>query len=284
MKAYIAYHLPLSAVVLLSAVVWQIACSDRRQSPMAPEGVPVSAVQPAEDREGRQAARVTLPDPTAELDYIMGKFDAASHPDFVEIDRQYGSEAGMYLRREAYEAFVRMHEAARKEGIALHIRSATRSFWHQKRIWEAKWTGSRQVDGKDLSKTIDDPVARALKILEYSAMPGSSRHHWGTDMDLNELNNGHFEQGIGLKTYQWLQAHAADFGFCQPYSPKGKERPEGYNEEKWHWSYLPLSDSLTKTAREHLTDEMMKGFLGAETATRIGIVKKYVLGIGPGCR
>jgi LAS superfamily LD-carboxypeptidase LdcB len=218
-----------------------------------------------------------------DLDYIMGKFEPVGHPDFVLIDQRYCSDGGMYLRKETYTAFQKMHAAALEAGITLNIRSATRSFWHQKKIWEAKWNGGRLVDGKDLSKTITDPAQRALKILEYSAMPGASRHHWGTDIDLNELTNGHFEQGIGLKTYEWLKKNGAKYGFCQPYTAKGEKRPAGYNEEKWHWSYKPLSEKFTEIAREQLKDDMIKGFTGAETATKIGIVAKYVLGINQEC-
>ncbi|MCH2081410.1 MAG: M15 family metallopeptidase [Saprospiraceae bacterium] len=217
--------------------------------------------------------------------YVMGKFDPAKDSSFVVIDVKYADRAGLYLRTETYEAFKKMHQAAVEDGIKLIIRSATRNFDYQKGIWERKWTGVRKVDGKNLSKAIPDPKMRALKILEQSSMPGTSRHHWGTDIDFNSFNNNYFEKGEGLKIYQWLQANAAEYGFCQTYSPKGEGgRPEGYNEEKWHWSYLPIAVSLTNFAKENLTDDMIKGFRGAEVAPEIGIVKKYVLGINPLCQ
>ncbi|MCO6487223.1 MAG: M15 family metallopeptidase [Phaeodactylibacter sp.] len=218
-------------------------------------------------------------------DYIMGRFDPAQHPDFTLVDARYADREGLYLRRDTYEAFLRMREAAKKEGITLVIRSATRNFDYQKGIWERKWTGAQAIEnGKDASKAYPDPKARALKILEYSSMPGTSRHHWGTDMDLNAFNNEYFETGEGLKIYQWLTAHASAYGFCQPYSPKGDERPYGYNEEKWHWSYLPVALPLTALAKEKLKDDMVAGFLGAEVAREIGVVEKYVLGINGECR
>lgn len=219
------------------------------------------------------------------IDYLIGKFDPAKHPDFVEIAPEHASRAGMYLRRDAYEAFKKMYAAARQDGIRLTIISATRNFDYQKGIWEAKWTGARLIeDGENLAQTTPDPVERALKILRYSAMPGSSRHHWGTDMDLNNLNNPFFDNGEGKKIYDWLRAHAASFGFCQPYSPKGPGRPDGYNEERWHWSYLPVARPLTDLARTQLKDELITGFKGSETASRIGVVEKYVLGVNEECR
>ena len=218
------------------------------------------------------------------IDFIMGKFNPEVDSKFVEIPLKYASNKGMYMQAEAFEAFERMATAAKKEGIDFKIISAARNFFRQKSIWEAKWNGQRKVDGKDLSKAIPVPMTRALKILEYSSMPGTSRHHWGTDIDINNLENSYFEKGRGLKEYEWLTAHAAAYGFCQPYSPIGPERPKGYFEEKWHWSYMPLSKALTNAAEAHLKNEMINGFDGSETAVEIDVVKHFVLGINGACR
>lgn len=115
-------------------------------------------------------------------------------------------------------------------------------------------------------------------------MPGTSRHHWGTDVDFNNFNNNWFEKGEGLKLFTWLENHAHEYGFCRPYTAKDTERPQGYNEEKWHWSYTPISNELTALAEAHLTDSMIKGFKGSEVAPALEVVKNYVLGINHGCR
>ena len=216
-----------------------------------------------------------------DLNYIMGKFDPSKHPDFVLIEAQYADKNGMYLRKDTYSAFLEMYKAAKADGITLQIRSATRSFYAQKSIWEAKWSGERNIEGgENLALTTPDPKERALKILRYSSMPGSSRHHWGTDIDLNNLENDWFSEGEGLKMYNWLKAHAGEYGFCQVYSAG---RPHGYFEERWHWSYLPVAAKLTSYARANLKNEMITGFLGSETAAMIDIVKNYVLGINQEC-
>ena len=152
--------------------------------------------------------------------YLMGKFDPATDSNFVKIPVQYANTATRYLRKEALEAFIRMHDAARADGIKLTIVSATRNFAAQKSIWEAKWEGRRLVEGANISNTIPDPAERALKILEYSSMPGTSRHHWGTDIDINSLNSNYFKKSPGKEVHTWLSAHAAAFGYCQTYSPK----------------------------------------------------------------
>lgn len=214
-------------------------------------------------------------------DYIMGHFDPAKHPAFEKVDIKYADREGLYLRKDTYKAFREMYNHALQDGIRLQIRSATRNFNYQKGIWESKWTGSKLLEGgENLAETTPDPKERALKILRYSAMPGSSRHHWGTDIDLNSFDNSWFAEGEGLNIYNWLKAHAAEHGFCQPYSA-GREH--GYFEERWHWSFMPVSKKLTELARTSLKNEMIKGFLGSETSKSIDVVKKYVLGINPEC-
>lgn len=216
---------------------------------------------------------------SADKDYLLGKFDPTTHSQFVKLQDEHtrGSARGAYLRKETYEAFIKMSEAARKDGVKLVIISATRNFEAQKRIWENKWNGKVPVEGKDLT-TVKDPNERARLILLYSSMPATSRHHWGTDMDLNSLENSFFESGDGLKTYQWLTAHAAEYGFCQPYTSKTNGRT-GYEEEKWHWSYLPLSGELLKLYKTKIKYTDIKGFTGSEVAKSLQVITHYVAGI-----
>lgn len=215
--------------------------------------------------------------------YLMGQFDPTKDERFLKIPATYATSE-MYMRKEAFAAFKKMHSAAKADGISFKIVSATRPFNAQKAIWEAKWTGKRKVDGKLLSPEVKDPKARAIKILRWSSMPSTSRHHWGTDIDINSVNPVYFEKGQGLKEYEWLVAHAAEYGFCQVYSPMGQDRPFGYQEEKWHWSYLPVSQELTMEYAKQITDQDISGFLGSESAPLIEVVKKYVLGINPSCK
>ncbi|MFN0013654.1 MAG: M15 family metallopeptidase [Saprospiraceae bacterium] len=209
--------------------------------------------------------------------YLMGKFNPIKHPDFVPVGKPYTDRPGMFLRREAFEAFKKMWDAAKTDGIQLRIISSTRTFLQQKAIWEAKWAR--------FAKEKPAPEARAKKIMEFSAMPGASRHHWGTDMDLNDLNNPAFEQnGKYAGVYEWLKAHAHRYGFCQPYTPLSTDRPYGYKEEKWHWSYTPLSAPMLESYSRQIKDTEITGFAGSETAQKIGIVQHYVQGISPICR
>jgi len=264
----LAGRLISTGLISLSIPVFFL-CKTAPDSPQAP--LPLKAARPS----------VSSP-ATDTLNYVMGKFDPGSNERFAPVEQKYASREGMFLRKETLEAFVKMAKAAEADGVELRILSATRNFTSQKSIWEDKWTGKRLVeDGQNLALTTPDPVKRALKILEYSSMPGSSRHHWGTDMDLNALDNSFFAKGEGKKIYDWLVAHAGKYGFCQPYTAG---RPHGYHEEKWHWSYMPLARPLTGFCERHLKNEMISGFLGAETAKQINILQHYILGINPDCR
>lgn len=168
-----------------------------------------------------------------------------------------------------------MAQAAAKEGVKLTIISATRNFDRQKAIWENKWNGKVRVEGVDL-RTVKDPAERAKRILRFSSMPGTSRHHWGTDFDLNALENEYFESGEGLRVYRWLQTHAATYGFCQPYTDKATGR-SGYEEEKWHWSYVPLSADLLSRYNELIQRSDITGFAGSEA--NVNPIGDYVNGV-----
>jgi len=215
-------------------------------------------------------------------EYVMGHFDPAAHSDFKVIDRKYADREGLFLRKDTYRSFQEMFAAAQQAGHTLVIKSATRNFEYQKGIWERKWNGNTLLEGGVDGSTIENHVDRAKKILLYSSMPGTSRHHWGTDIDLNSFNNDYFKKGKGVALYKWMRDNAGNFGFCQPYSSKEDGRT-GFEEECWHWSYMPISQPLTEYSKEYLKNEMIDGFLGSETAVTVNMVANYILGINPQC-
>jgi D-alanyl-D-alanine carboxypeptidase len=215
-------------------------------------------------------------------EYLLGRFDPSKDARFVQLTSAHaqGSALNGFLRQETFTAFAQMAKAAEKDGVKLIIISATRNFEAQKRIWESKWTGKTKVEGKDLT-TVVDLTERARLILLYSSMPGTSRHHWGTDIDLNSLDSNYFLSDEGLKVYQWLTAHANEFGFCQPYTSKQGGRT-GYEEEKWHWSYLPLSKVFLEEYKQQVTYDNINSFEGSEQAPALQIIDRYVDGVA--CR
>lgn len=215
---------------------------------------------------------------------LVGKFNPRNDTAYIEAAIGFANRKGLYLRKECYKAFKMMHEAAKKDGINLVIVSATRNFYYQKGIWDRKWNGERIVEGMNLAKEVPDPVERAKIILRYSAMPGTSRHHWGTDIDLNSVNNNYFETEKGKNIYLWLKENAPRFGFCQTYTAKNSQRPVGYEEEKWHWSYLPSARNFLKQYEQKVNYSDISGFPGAEAAKELNVIEEYVLGINPACK
>jgi LAS superfamily LD-carboxypeptidase LdcB len=216
--------------------------------------------------------------------YLLGKFDPSQNENFVLIPLQYtvgGNE--MYLRKETLDAFLAMQAAADKDETELKIASATRNFDYQKDLWNKKWDGETLVNGQNLATSIPDGLERFKKILEYSAVPGISRHHWGTDIDINGATPEYFDSEKGEEVYTWLVKNAWGFGFCQPYSPKGTDRTTGYNEEKWHWSYLPLSRIFTQEYKNLITDADITGFDGDQYVAGQNLINNYVLNINPDC-
>lgn len=185
------------------------------------------------------------------------------------IPDKYASKEITYLRIETLDAFLEMAEAAENDGILLKIVSGARGFDRQKRIWERKWNNS----------TIENHTERALDILKFSSMPMTSRHHWGTDIDLNNLENSYFESGEGLRIYKWLAENAPKYGFCQVYSDKMIDGRKGYEMEKWHWSYMPLAEILLKEYNRSIKYENITGFLGSDKARELNIINDFVNGI-----
>lgn len=220
------------------------------------------------------------------FNYITGRFDPSKNSNFINLKKSGIPCSGeLYLRKETAEALKLMLSEFKKDHpeIKITVQSATRNFYSQKTIWEEKWNGKRKVSGTPDINKISDPLVRSLKILEYSSMPGTSRHHWGTDFDINTLNNKYYEKGEGKIIYQWLSMNAYRFGFAQPYT---EGRAEGYKEEKWHWSYVPLSKKFLKEWNEIYQQDpslfINKIFSGSEISGKLASV--YVNSINPECK
>jgi len=203
-------------------------------------------------------------------DFLMGKFDAKKHPQFVVVPMEYSVlQIPLFMQKDAYQAFLEMKKAAKKDGLNLNIVSSFRSFYEQKYIWDIKW--KKNEDTLDINK--------AKFILEYSAMPGTSRHHWGTDIDINSVEVEYFEKAEGKLVYQWLKQNAPKYGFFQPYTKIDEKRPTGYFEEKWHWSYQPIAEKCLQAYQEKITFQDFYGFAGANLAQKLNIIEDYVFGI-----
>ena len=149
---------------------------------------------------------------------------------------------------------------ATKDGFELCIASAFRSFDSQLRIWNEKVTGVRVIrdeKGNILSKQDFEALPslqRLTMLLRWSALPGTSRHHWGTDLDIYDKKSippGYKlsltpqeaeKNGVFFKFNQWLESNLEMFSFSRPYvKDLGGVRPEW-----WHISYAPLASQFER--------------------------------------
>lgn len=196
----------------------------------------------------------------------------------------YGN--GFQLRKEAYDAFMNMKSAALKDDISIEVVSSYRNFDHQNRIWERKY--------KNLTQQGLSPEKAIEKIIEYSTIPGTSRHHWGTDMDIidanvpqpkNVLSPSHFEgKGSYVKLKKWMDDHSKDYGFYLVYTNTPERK--GFKYEPWHYSFKSLScDYLHDYRQLNLKDILGKeSLLGHEFLTDLFLDKynaENILDINP---
>lgn len=155
----------------------------------------------------------------------------------------------------AADAFCAMQQAARADGINLALASSYRDFARQQLIWNGKFTGQRSVHD-DAGQPVDvlrlDAAARLQAILRWSALPGTSRHHWGTDMDVYAPDLLPEGTSLQLEPWEyaatgwfgpltaWLDSHMQRFGFYRPFATDRG----GVACEPWHLSYYPLADQI----------------------------------------
>ncbi len=162
-------------------------------------------------------------------------------------------ESGLHVA--VVPALLRLQQRARDEGFDLAIASSFRSFERQLLIWNEKAAGNRPLyndRGELLASNELSPWALVQAILRWSALPGASRHHWGTDLDIYDRAAVPEDYQLQLSVaevsaggpfdalHQWfdlqLQNNQAE-GFFRPYSQEG----DGVAVERWHLSYAPLA-------------------------------------------
>lgn len=169
-----------------------------------------------------------------------------------------------FVHKQMLSDFLKLQREAREAGFDLQITSAFRDYERQLKIWNAKASGQRVLiddQEKPLEFSRLSPREIIYAILRWSALPGFSRHHWGTDIDVFDGHTQTLEavklvpsecigNGPAAKLHEWLDSRIDQdeaFGFYRPY----KTDRGGVSPERWHLSYAPLStrilSSLTLT-------------------------------------
>ena len=210
----------------------------------------------------------------------------------------HASLLGVPVHSDVVEPFHLLREEAKREGFDLQILSGFRSFEQQLSIWNRKVGGELPVlDSHAEPLSIDRLSERELTfaILRWSALPGASRHHWGTDLDVfdaatrpegyeielipEEVDSG----GMFGPFHDWLDTKIEkgdSFGFFRPYDlDRGGVAPE-----RWHLSCGTVADVLFR----QLTPDLLRGTIEASDIRLKGAIlenldevfRRFVLNVG----
>jgi len=192
-------------------------------------------------------------------------------------------EFGCILHPEAMAAFRGLRAAAAKSDIDLVAVSSFRSFEHQLTIWNDKFHGRRPLldrDGSALDRAVLAEAELVRAILLWSALPGASRHHWGTEIDLIDraalpsrqrpqlVPAEYAPGGVFERLGAWLPQHCEGYGFFLPYDrDRGGVRPE-----PWHLSFAPVSGPSLPA----LTADVLAAALAGADLAGAGVVRRQL--------
>lgn len=146
-----------------------------------------------------------------------------SPEDLVDVPWKYrfgGANDKIYIRNDAYEAFLEMWNDAQEAGFYLLIDSGFRNYQDQETIYN-------QYANKSGISYADSIAAR----------PGFSEHQTGLAIDLYSKQNSSASTFSKSEVYAWLIKNCCKYGFILRY-PEGKSKLTGYNFESWHYRYV----------------------------------------------
>ncbi len=189
---------------------------------------------------------------------------------------------GYFLHEQVIEPYRALLKLAAEAGLELRLASAFRSFDRQLVIWNDKASGARPVfddGGKPIALGDLSDIDKVRAILRWSALPGASRHHWGTDMDVWDAGavSGDYQLQLAPEEYasggvfhrlsRWLDDfidndHSVDnkdSGFYRPYGSRSKDwHGGGVAPEPWHISYRPVAERYQRSMTQALLQNVLE--------------------------
>ncbi|PCK31869.1 M15 family metallopeptidase [Pseudoalteromonas piscicida] len=162
---------------------------------------------------------------------------------------------GRDVHREIVDDLAALVRAAKQAGFEFYIASAFRSFDKQKSIWEHKFAGRRPVldlNNQEVDLSTLSEIDKVKAIMLFSALPGASRHHFGSDLDVYAKDRLPANQSLQLEPWEylegghqyefscWLDNSLEHYGFYRPYDRfRG-----GVAAEPWHISHWRTAKQL----------------------------------------
>lgn len=191
------------------------------------------------------------------------------------------------LHKRVVSPFLTLRAAAAADGIDLVAFSSFRDFDRQLAIWNGKFRGERPMQdrlGRPLDVAALTAAERVEAILWWSALPGASRHHWGTDFDvvdaaavpkgyrLQVIPAEYHEGGPFHRLTTWLDQHMHAFGFFRPYATdRGGVAPE-----PWHLSHAPVaSAAASRLSLQGLRDVLEASAIEGKPEVLAALARSY---------
>jgi LAS superfamily LD-carboxypeptidase LdcB len=186
-----------------------------------------------------------------------------------------------FIHPEVAAPLTALRQLASRQGFDLRLCSSFRSFDRQLAIWNEKATGLRPVfssSGANVDMQQLDEWQQVQAILRWSALPGASRHHWGTDFDIYDAAaiNKHYQlkltpaevegEGVFALFHNWLDTIIDDCGFFRPYAKDSG----GIAPERWHISYRPVAEQFSASLTQQVIADRL---LSTDIALKDSVLK-----------
>ena len=145
------------------------------------------------------------------------------------------ADSSLQMQTEAAAAFDEMRQAANATGLHLMACSTYRSVERQTELYDAevqKWIGKgyAEADAREKAATV-------------VMIPGCSEHNTGLAVDVGSVTNQRVEEDFEDEPeFDWLQEHAAEYGFILRY-PSDKQAITGVSYEPWHYRYVGVENA-----------------------------------------
>lgn len=197
------------------------------------------------------------------------------------------AKLGCILHPAAANALLVLRSAALQDGIDVQVVSGFRDFEQQLAIWNGKFSGARALlspHNRPLQAAELGEAERVAAILVWSALPGASRHHWGSDCDVIDrsaleagarvelLGTDYLPGGRYARLSSWLSGHAHHYGFFRPYD---RDRG-GVQPEPWHLSFAPVAGpALAAMSVDLLTEALSNAALDGRATVEAQLPRLY---------